>query len=74
MANPIKGLSSLEFAVIFPRAPIVFCAIDKTELGNRVLPPHVRGILWKRELVFYTTVLRDAASGAWLLSRRKMDQ
>jgi signal transduction histidine kinase len=46
--------ASLEFllnygSVIFPRAPIVFCAIDKTELGNRVLPPHVRGILWKRE-------------------------
>ena len=46
--------ASLEFllnygSVIFPGAPIVFCAIDKTELGNRVLPPHVRGILWKRE-------------------------
>jgi hypothetical protein len=36
-------------SVIFPGAPIVFCAIDKTELGNRVLPPHVRGVLWKRE-------------------------
>jgi signal transduction histidine kinase len=36
-------------AVIFPGTPIVFCGIDKTELGNRLLPPHVRGILVKRE-------------------------
>jgi signal transduction histidine kinase len=36
-------------SIIFPGAPIVFCGIDKTELGNRVLPPHVRGILLKRE-------------------------
>jgi signal transduction histidine kinase len=46
--------ASLEFllnygSVIFPGTPIVFCAIDKTELGNRLLPPHVRGILLKRE-------------------------
>src|SRR6516165_5418512 len=32
-------------SVIFPGAPIVFCGIDKTELSNRSLPPHVRGIL-----------------------------
>ena len=36
-------------SVIFPGAPIVFCGIDKTELSNRSLPPHVRGILLKRE-------------------------
>jgi His Kinase A (phospho-acceptor) domain len=36
-------------AIIFPGTPIVFCGIDKTELGNRLLPSHVRGILVKRE-------------------------
>ena len=36
-------------SAIFPRTPIVFCGIDKIELGNRVLPPQVRGILLKRE-------------------------
>jgi signal transduction histidine kinase len=36
-------------SVIFPGTPIVFCGVDKTELGNRSLPPHVRGILLKRE-------------------------
>jgi signal transduction histidine kinase len=36
-------------AIIFPGTPIVFCGIDKTELGNRLLPPNVRGILLKRE-------------------------
>jgi signal transduction histidine kinase len=36
-------------SVIFPGTPIVFCAIDKTELGNRLLPPQVRGVLLKRE-------------------------
>ena len=35
--------------VIFPGTPIVFCGIDKTELGNRSLPPHVSGVLVKRE-------------------------
>ena len=34
---------------IFPGAPIVFCGIDARELGERALPPHVRGILIKRE-------------------------
>ena len=47
-------LPSLDFllnygSVIFPGTPIVFCGIDKTELGDRSLPPHVRGILLKRE-------------------------
>ena len=41
-------------SVIFPGTPIVFCGIDKTELGNRSLPPHVRGILLKRD--FASTV------------------
>jgi signal transduction histidine kinase len=36
-------------SVIFPGTPIVFCGIDNTELSNHVLPPHVRGILVKRE-------------------------
>jgi signal transduction histidine kinase len=36
---------------IFPGAPIVFCGIDRRELGDRVLTPHVRGILVKREFV-----------------------
>jgi len=36
-------------SVIFPGTPIVFCGIDKTELGNRLLPSQVRGILLKRE-------------------------
>jgi signal transduction histidine kinase len=36
-------------SVIFPGTPIIFCGIDKTELGNRLLPPQVRGILVKRE-------------------------
>ena len=34
---------------IFPGASIVFCGIDQAELGNRTLPPHVRGVLLKRE-------------------------
>src|SRR5262249_25634748 len=34
---------------IFPGVPIVFCAIDKREIGDRSLPAHVRGILLKRE-------------------------
>jgi hypothetical protein len=42
--------ASLEFllnygSVIFPGTPIVFCGVDKTELGNRLLPPDVYGIL-----------------------------
>jgi hypothetical protein len=27
----------------------VFCGLDRRELGNRALPPHVRGVLLKRE-------------------------
>lgn len=34
---------------IFPGAPIVFCGIDRRELGDRSLPPHVHGVLVKRE-------------------------
>ncbi len=34
---------------IFPGTPIVFCGIDRREFGNRSLPPHVTGILLKRE-------------------------
>jgi signal transduction histidine kinase len=34
---------------IFPGTPIVFCGLDKGELGDRSLPPHVRGVLLKRE-------------------------
>ena len=34
---------------IFPETPIVFCGIDRTELGARLLPSHVRGVLLKRE-------------------------
>jgi len=34
---------------IFPGTPIVFCGLDRKELGDRSLPPHVRGVLVKRE-------------------------
>jgi len=34
---------------IFPGTPVVFCGIDRTELGTRSIPPHVRGVLVKRE-------------------------
>ena len=34
---------------IFPGTPIVFCAVDRKELGDRSLPPHVHGVLLKRE-------------------------
>jgi signal transduction histidine kinase len=34
---------------IFPGTPIIFCGVDKTQLGNRSLPPNFRGILLKRE-------------------------
>ncbi len=34
---------------IFPGTPIVFCGVDRKEFGDRSLPPHVRGILVKRE-------------------------
>ena len=34
---------------VFPGTPIVFCGIDRTYLRNRSLPPHVSGVLVKRE-------------------------
>jgi signal transduction histidine kinase len=34
---------------IFPGTPIVFCGVDRREIGDRSLPSHVRGILVKRE-------------------------
>src|SRR4051812_32871257 len=30
---------------VFPGAAIVFCGFDRVELGERTLPPHVRGVL-----------------------------
>ena len=35
-------------AAIFPGAPIVFCGIDRHELGDEPLPPNVTGVLLKR--------------------------
>ena len=35
-------------AEVFPGTPVVFCSIDRRELGARPLPPHVTGILLKR--------------------------
>lgn len=35
--------------LIFPGTPIVFCGVDRAQLGNRALPPNVRGVLIKRE-------------------------
>jgi signal transduction histidine kinase len=34
---------------VFPGTPIVFCGLDRAQLGDRSLPSHVRGILVKRE-------------------------
>ena len=34
---------------IFPGIPIVFCGVDRKELGDRSLPAQVRGILVKRD-------------------------
>ena len=34
---------------IFPGTPIVFSGVDRRELGDRSLPPHVHGVLLKRE-------------------------
>lgn len=33
---------------VFPGTPVVFCGIDRRELGARPLPPHVTGILLQR--------------------------
>jgi signal transduction histidine kinase len=35
--------------LIFPGAPIVFCGVDRRQLGTRSLPPNVYGVLIKRE-------------------------
>ena len=34
---------------VFPGSPIVFCGIDRRELGDRKLPSNVTGVLLKRE-------------------------
>jgi signal transduction histidine kinase len=34
---------------IFPDSSIVFCGLDKRQLGERTLPAHVRGVLLKRD-------------------------
>ena len=34
---------------VFPGASIVFCGLDRTQLGNRSLPPNTSGVLVKRE-------------------------
>jgi hypothetical protein len=34
---------------IFPGTPIVFCGLDRRQLGTRTLPPNVYGVLVKRE-------------------------
>jgi C4-dicarboxylate-specific signal transduction histidine kinase len=34
---------------VFPGTPIVFCGIDRRELGDRQLPSNVTGVLLKRE-------------------------
>jgi signal transduction histidine kinase len=36
-------------AEVFPGASIIFCGIDRKEIGDRSLPPQVRGVLVKRE-------------------------
>jgi hypothetical protein len=36
---------------IFPGTPIVFCGIDGRMFGGRALPPHVTGVLLKREFI-----------------------
>ena len=35
--------------IIFPGTPIVFCGLDRKQLGNRPLPPNWYGVLVKRE-------------------------
>jgi signal transduction histidine kinase len=35
--------------LIFPSAPIVFCGLDRMQLGTRSLPSNVYGVLLKRE-------------------------
>ncbi|MDE5455432.1 GHKL domain-containing protein [Bradyrhizobium sp. CSA112] len=35
--------------LLFPGTPIVFCGMDRRQLGNRSLPPNIYGVLIKRE-------------------------
>src|SRR6478672_6213232 len=35
--------------LIFPGTPIVFCGLDRKQLGPRTLPPNVHGVLVRRE-------------------------
>jgi PAS domain S-box-containing protein len=35
--------------LVFPGAPIVFCGLDRRELGERPLPPNVTGVFVRRE-------------------------
>lgn len=53
-------------AEIFPGTPIVFCGIDRTELGAAPLPPNVTGVLLRRK--FHPTV--DLALGIHPATRR----
>lgn len=39
---------------VFPGTPIVFCGVDRTELGDAPLPPNVTGVLLERK--FYPTL------------------
>ena len=36
-------------SVVFPGVPIVFCGVDRRELGGRPLPANVTGVLLRRE-------------------------
>lgn len=49
MAPAFDFLSSYG-PLIFPRTPIVFCGLERRQLGNRPLPPDWYGVLVKREL------------------------
>ena len=46
-------------AEIFPDAPIVFCCIEKRELGQRALPPQVHGVFLQREFASTLTLALD---------------
>src|SRR5260370_6157277 len=35
--------------LLFPGTPIVFCGLDRRQLGSRTLPPNVYGVLVKRD-------------------------
>jgi len=49
MAPAFEFLSSYG-NLIFPGIPIVFCGLERKQLGNRPLPPNWYGVLVKREL------------------------